>query len=140
MREIKFRGIRLEYNPDWHKSIYRFGNLLNNNSIGEVGYDLLHYEYAKVKPETIGQFIGIKDKNGVEIYEGDYLLDRSPIDEEDLNLGYNESLMPVVWCEKQLMWCIDASFKKDGSFLTSLVDYFGKHLEVRGNIHENPLK
>jgi uncharacterized phage protein (TIGR01671 family) len=70
-RKIKFRGIREEYNPAWHQSIFRFGNLLNNNSIGEVGYDLSHYEYAKVKPETIGQFTGLTDKNGNEIYEGD---------------------------------------------------------------------
>ena len=70
-RKIKFRGIREEYNPAWHPSIFRFGNLLNNNSIGEVGYDLSHYEYAKVKPETIGQFTGLIDKNGNEIYEGD---------------------------------------------------------------------
>ena len=55
-REIKFRGIREEYNPSWHQSIFKYGNLLNNNSIGEVGYDLAHYEYAKVKPETVGQF------------------------------------------------------------------------------------
>jgi uncharacterized phage protein (TIGR01671 family) len=70
-RKIKFRGIREEYNPAWHQSIFRFGNLLNNNSIGEVGYDLSHYEYAKVKPDTIGQFTGLIDKNGNEIYEGD---------------------------------------------------------------------
>ena len=72
-REIKFRGIREEYNPAWHQSVFRFGNLLNSNSIGEVGYDLSHYEYAKVKPETIGQFTGLLDKEGNEIYEGDLL-------------------------------------------------------------------
>ena len=81
-------------------------------------------------------YIGKNDKNGVKIFEGDYLVDRFPIDEEDLSKGYNESLLPVVWCEKQLCWCVDASFAKDGSYLTSLVEYFGEFLEVKGNIHE----
>ncbi len=86
------------------------------------------------------KFIGLKDKNGDKIYGGFCLIDRFPLDGEDLENGVGTSLMPVVWCDKQLMWCVDASFVKDGSFLTSLVDYFGDELEIGGNIYEGVVR
>ena len=117
-RKIKFRGIREEYNPAWHQSIFRFGNLLNNNSIGEVGYDLSHYEYAKVKPETIGQFTGLTDKNGNEIYEGDLV-------QHD---AWNYPFEVIFNDEKARFVC------KLQTGLTQYIDY--ERLVVVGNIHE----
>jgi uncharacterized phage protein (TIGR01671 family) len=117
-RKIKFRGIREEYNPAWHQSIFRFGNLLNNNSIGEVGYDLSHYEYAKVKPETIGQFTGLIDKNGNEIYEGDLV-------QHD---AWNYPFEVIFNDEKARFVC------KLQTGLTQYIDY--ERLVVVGNIHE----
>ena len=114
-REIKFRFFYKSLN----KMVYR----------PLQPYDCEH------KDIVVMQFTGIKDKNGVEIYQGDYLVDRYPIYEEDESKGMNESLMPVVWCNTKLQWCVDASFKKDGSYLVSLVEYFGEHLEVKGNIY-----
>jgi uncharacterized phage protein (TIGR01671 family) len=117
-RKIKFRGIREEYNPAWHQSIFRFGNLLNNNSIGEVGYDLSHYEYAKVKPETIGQFTGLVDKNGNEIYEGDLV-------QHD---AWNYPFEVIFNDEKARFVC------KLQTGLTQYIDC--ERLVVVGNIHE----
>ena len=124
MRNLKFRA--------WDKS-QKYMAYQGDPDLETLSSFMFHFG-----EDIIMQSTGLKDKNGVEIFESDLLIDRYPVDEEDLSLGYNESFLPVVWCDKQLMWCVDASFAKDGSYLYSLVEYFDEFLEVKGNIYENP--
>ena len=69
-REILFRGKRTD-NGEW---IY--GSLIGNNVIvGEVvDFDDDYFNtqfWYKVNPETVGQFTGITDKNGIKVFEAD---------------------------------------------------------------------
>ena len=82
MREIKFRGKRID-NNQWVYGHYFISPLTDENSgtTPDVGWFFLTGEKRHcissdgvvyvVIPETIGQFIGKFGKNGKEIYEGD---------------------------------------------------------------------
>ena len=123
MRDIKFRGKRID-NGGWVYGHYCYGRLdikgnvqheiLQQNPVGCCG------EY--IDPATIGQFTGLVDKNGVEIYEGDVLLHHH-------NRNDWQS-PPVKWKAIDGEQYDSVGFEID----TECV----KDAEVIGNIHDNP--
>lgn len=119
MREIKFRGKRLD-NGEW-----LYGSLVILN-----GRYFIFDDANEVDPTTVGEFTGLKDKNGKEIYEGDVI--RSPLSEDKTRphrIFYhtgNAAFMGALIDRKELCY-----LRLDQDWIYK----FGK--EVIGNIHDN---
>lgn len=121
-REILFRGKRLDNNKWLYGSHFTDSGedyIIPQNLLG-----INDYEECQVDQNTVGQFTGLRDKNGVKIFEGD-----------------------IVKCET-FVYKVAYDNKRIASFfLRRDVDmyrhYFGEAMdsddcEVIGNIYDNP--
>jgi uncharacterized phage protein (TIGR01671 family) len=115
MREIKFRGID-EITNQW---IY--GNLVDSGLVKKKSFYILkedvdsYDEIEKVFAESVGQFTGLKDKDRVEVYEGD-------IFENGWVVSFKNGMFGIF--NYGMHMAINA--------------YMCQYREVVGNIYENP--
>lgn len=117
MREIKFRS--------WDKEAERMVLQGENGNeyvwmIGTEDMFIQHITESNIPEQVLMQSTGVKDKNGVEIYEKDYV-------------RFGGIVALVTWSDKYCQFRLD-----DGTATISLNIHHKSDYEVIGNVYENP--
>ena len=137
MREIKFRGKRKDIGEWVCGNYWVYGNYFIDERDIEDGFiwrDIPriqqrygdHYQYYDVDPATVGQYTGLKDKHGREIYTDDIIR----IGEMGGEAGR------VIFDTACLAYMVVNEHQWTGAY--RLGDFDGSDITIIGNIHDNP--
>lgn len=133
MREILFRGKRVD-NGEW---VYGSYMTVCSGKTESVIHIILYewdmpftIEYCVVDPDTVGQYTGLKDRQGIKIFAGDVCLIEIPRVDGKMNrhickCEYEDGCF---WfCSEDDYWCRGNEY--------GYHDTAQKNIEVIGNIY-----
>ena len=141
MREIKFRGESIDdwiSNGEW---VYGGITFDNNGNVYICPERFSDYDdEIKVNPKTVGQYTGLKDKNGKEIYEGDIVASLFSSSGKICSIGdvqFDCGVFGVEWVHNKEDKTMVGGWGQRHN-LRRLDDDIIDNVEVIGNIYENP--
>ncbi|ARP61788.1 TPA: hypothetical protein QCV65_003925 [Bacillus thuringiensis] len=125
MREVEFRGKPIK---DYGDAKWFYGSVVINYE-DELAYiEAPGYGCVPIEWETVGQYIGLKDKYGKKIYEGDLFY-------------WRDTLRQVVYREDKAAFMAKRVQGKSNNdfyfYMWNLQDLL-ERVEVIGNTYENP--
>ena len=134
IREVIFRGKRAD-NGEWIEGSLLGIDWCDKPSTYSIAPNMPVSVFYSVLPETVGQYTGLTDKNGVRIFEGDILKSTIKIidcDDEGFSISHydEEDIGIVEWIKDGFMIA-----HKSGTWARS---FYGCENYVIGNIHDNP--
>jgi len=138
MREYLFRGKRKD-NGQWVEgclvSVTPDEAFILVGITGHIKRDDYECYMIEVVPKTIGQFTGLKDKNGKKIYEGDVIQFKST-DSYEYDATYDYEKLGSTPVISVMKWNSESlGFRTSASSRFKITKDM---LEVIGNIHDNP--
>ena len=119
-REIKFRGKRID-NGEWVYGSYAVIDMKSYILLCVKSDIRMVNVKHQIFPESVSQYTGCVDKNGVEIYEDDIVI---------IDIPKIDNFIAAIIFKNGSFWIDD--------LMPQLVGDYNKNINVIGNMWENP--
>jgi uncharacterized phage protein (TIGR01671 family) len=131
MRQIKFRALTVLNQWVYGTPCESTDGIMMVSKIHHIDGAEYNVDERLVRPETVGQFTGLKDKNGKEIYEGDVVTGHTRYERDSDDVEWTREHPAIVeWRTEEAGFY---PFTMNNRWRCDV-----KNIEVIGNIYENP--